>query len=463
MHFLVRQFRNNFEQRSQLLLGSTLDMLMFGLDNFMMVGLNKNVQNIVDEIGQSKNVDHIRIVSKEGKVLFSSNRLESNKDISVVSPGHIFDPNSMKNKRSLVISKSLKSYMAFEPIINKAKCQKCHNGGEIIAYLDVDTHLTKAESNFFTGSYHLLFLGIAILIVLVFGLIIIFSKFINQPIQEFISAFDKVERGDLSTKIKTRFNDEFGKLSNSFNKMVNNLKINHDKIDELHFEQLLRADKLATIGEMTAQTAHEINNYAGIVFSRVDYLTMEISRHDELKQFSGDLETIQNQIEKVSHITKNILLHSKKTKIKKEKINLIQVIDQSLKIFDLILKKRNISITKNIAVDNAEILGNYSELEQMLINIVYNALDAVKDNGRIIISLLCDADNKLSLKIEDTGIGMSSDTVKNIFSPFFTTKENEKGTGLGLYIVKRICDLHNASISCKSAEQEGTTFTIKFN
>ena len=142
---------------------------------------------------------------------------------------------------------------------------------------------------------------------------------------------------------------------------------------------------------------------------------------------------------------------------------MIQVIDQSLKIFDLILKKRNISITKNIAVDNAEILGNYSELEQMLINIVYNALDAVKDNGRIIISLLCDADNKLSLKIEDTGIGMSSDTVKNIFSPFFTTKENEKGTGLGLYIVKRICDLHNASISCKSAEQEGTTFTIKFN
>jgi len=463
MHFLVRQFKHNFEQRSQLLLGSTLDMLMFGLDNFMMMGLNKNVQSIVDEIGQSNNVDHIRIISKDGRILFSSKREDINKKISEISPNHIFNPNKIPAKRNLVINENLKTYMAIEPIFNKKKCQRCHTGDKIIAYLDVDTHMTKAETNFFTGSLHLLFLGFAILIVLVLGLIFIFSKFINQPIHELISAFENVEKGDLSTKIKVRFNDEFGTLSNSFNRMVNTIKINREKIDELHFEQLLRADKLATIGEMTAQTAHEINNYTGIIFSRVDYLTMEINRHEELKPFSEDLETIQNQIEKVSRITKNILLHAKKTKKKKEKVNLNEAIDLSLKIFEPIMKKRNISVVKNILSDKAEVTGNSSELEQMIVNIVYNSLDAISDNGRIIISLFYDTDNKLTLKIEDTGIGMNSETIKNIFSPFFTTKENEKGTGLGLYIVKRICDEHNATISCKSAEQEGTTFTIKFN
>lgn len=463
MHFLVKQFKNNFEQRSMLLLESTLDMLMFGLDNYMMMGMNKNVQNIIEEIGQSKDVDHIRIISAEGKILFSSNIREINRSIKQVSPLHKFNPLEVKNKKNLVISKEFKSYMAFQPILNKKKCQKCHDNGPIIAYLDVDTHLTKAETNFFTGSFHLIFLGIAILIFLVIGLIVIFSKFINQPIQEMITAFNKVEKGDLSANIKVKFNDEFGRLSASFNRMVNNIKSSRDKIEELHFEQLLRADKLATIGEMTSQIAHEINNYMGIIFSRVDYLNLEVHRNSELKKFASDMETIQNQIEKVSKITKNILLHSKKTMIEKKSVNLIELIEQSLLIFEPIMKKRNIIIEKNYSVQKAEILGDSSQLEQMIVNLVYNSLDAMKNEGKITITVLADNEGKFIMKIEDNGIGMKSDILKNIFSPFFTTKENEKGTGLGLYIVKRICDAHNATIFCKSAEQEGTTFSIKFN
>lgn len=462
MHFLVQQFRNNFLQRSENLLESTLDMLMFSLNNMMMTGDDKNVQSIVEDIGKSRNVEHIRIISAEGKILYSSIKKDIGKKIKKVSPQHKFNPEEIIGKRSVELSSDYNSYTAFETIFNKQKCQSCHQG-KLIAFLDVDTHLTKAEKNFFTGSQHIVFLGFAILLVLIFGLILIFSKFINQPIHDLLMAFNQVAKGDLSISIPVKYPDEFGRLSKNFNQMVKRIKQSQEKIDELHFEQLLRADKLATIGEMTAQIAHEINNYSGIIFSRIDYLNLEAQRNRELNKFATDLQTIQNQIEKVSKITKNILLHSKKTAKQKSNVNLIEIINQSLSIFESLLKKRSVDLTVNYSLYDAIVLGNHVELEQMIINIVYNALDAMKNEGKINIDLSQDSDNKYILKISDNGCGMDENTAKNVFSPFFTTKENKKGTGLGLYIVKKICDEHNATVTCQSRLNEGTDFIIKFN
>lgn len=462
MHFLVQQFKQNFEQRSKLLLESTLDMLMFSLENMMMTGKDKNVQKIVESIGESKDVEHIRILSKDGTILFSSSKDIVGKNIKVISPRHKFNPNKLPGKRNLELSGDFNSYTALEPIKNKKQCQSCHDG-KIIAYLDVDTYLTRAEKNFFTGSKHIVFLGFVILFVLIFGLIFIFSKFINKPINELLQAFNEVSVGNLSVELPIKYQNEFGELSDNFNKMVRKIKQSQERIDELHFEQLLRADKLATIGEMTAQVAHEINNYSGIIFSRIDYLTLEAQRNPELKKFADDLLAIQNQIEKVSQITKNILRHSKKSDINKEKIDLIKLINQSMTIFESMLKKKNIDLVKEFLVDEAFIFGNPNELEQVIVNIIYNALDAITTDGKIEINLTRDSANKFVLRISDNGCGMDENTVDNIFSPFFTTKEKEKGTGLGLYIVKKICDNHNATISCNSSINKGTDFIIKFN
>lgn len=462
MHFLVQQFKQNFEQRSKLLLESTLDMLIFSLENMMMTGKDKNVQKIVESIGESKDVEHIRIFSEDGTVLFSSKKGDVGKNIKLLSPHHKFDSNKLPEKRNLELSSDFNSYTAMTTIQNKKQCQSCHDE-KIIAYLDVDTYLTRAEKNFFTGSKHIVFLGFAILLVLIFGLIFIFSKFINKPINELLQAFNQVSIGNLSVELPIKYQNEFGELSDNFNNMVKKIKQSQERIDELHFEQLLRADKLATIGEMTAQVAHEINNYSGIIFSRIDYLNLEAQRNPELKKFADDLLAIQNQVEKVSQITKNILRHSKKSEIKKEKVDLIYLINQSTLIFESMFKKKNIDLVKEFSVDKALILGNPNDLEQVIVNIIYNAIDAINTDGKIEINLSKDSEDKFVLSISDNGSGMDENTVNNIFSPFFTTKEKEKGTGLGLYIVKKICDNHNATISCNSKINQGTDFIIKFN
>lgn len=107
------------------------------------------------------------------------------------------------------------------------------------------------------------------------------------------------------------------------------------------------------------------------------------------------------------------------------------------------------------------IFGDESEIEQVILNLFVNAADALKENGEIKISFDI-IDENVVLKIQDNGIGISEENLDKIFSPFYTNKENDKGTGLGLYIVQNICKNHNADIQCSSKINFGTTFKITF-
>ncbi|MBU1096136.1 MAG: HAMP domain-containing histidine kinase [Bacteroidetes bacterium] len=462
MHFLVKQFRENFHQRSQLMLEATLDMLDNGMDNVMMLGKQKNVQIIVERIAENNNVNHIRIYNKDGKIKYSSEISEIGKNIFKVAPKHVPLDFAARTKRSVRILEDFHAYAAFEPIINKPECQSCHKQEGPLAFLDVDTHLTKAEISFYTGTLHLIFLGVAVIIVLTLGLLFLFNVYVNKPIQTFIGALDSAKEGNLTTRLKVERDDEFGKLNLHFNNMVSEIESSREKINELHNEQLRHVDKLATVGELTAQMAHEINNYTGIILTRSDYLLLESENNGELLKFSEEIKVIQKEIEKISNITKNVLRHSKKRKMNFINVNLKEVIDQSIKIFEPVFRKNGIEIIKEYIDDEIYVYGDASLLEQVFANLFGNAIDAIKTEGTIKISIT--AENEIIIvSVSDNGQGIDDATRPDIFSPFYTTKEQDKGTGLGLYIVKNICDQHNISIECESQLQKGTTFIVKLN
>jgi signal transduction histidine kinase len=461
--FLIQQFKSNFEERSRIMLSSTMNVTMRGLYNSMMQG-EKDISKILKDIESNNDVDYVRIFNSRNIVLFSSDTVEIGHDLRETEHGHsILDSGIVSDIGIKTIGDS-DVYFAVEPIRNEEKCQSCHTkNGEVIAYLDIHTRLTQAEINFFTGSSHMVYLGIAIVVILFIGLFIIFNNYINIPLQNFIKALGKVEKGDLSTQIDITRNDEIGIVSTHFNRMVDEIRNSRNQIDELHFNQLRHADKLATIGELTSQIAHEINNYAGIMMSRADYLNMEASKKTALKEYQADFEAIQNQIENVSQITRNILRHSKSPSTTNVKIDLLTVIRQSIMIFEQIAKKSKIEIVENFEINDAELSGDPLQLEQVFINLISNSMDAIGSDGRIIISVYRNSENKIVVAVQDNGKGMSGEVKKNIFSPFFTTKKSEKGTGIGLHIVKNICTNHNADIKCESDPGEGAVFTITFN
>jgi signal transduction histidine kinase len=357
--------------------------------------------------------------------------------------------------------KSEDIYSITVPVENKPSCQACHGQKSSIAYLDIDTDLTRAEVNFYTGSVHIIFLALAIIIVLFFGFYFLFNHFINQPLAKFITALDEVEKGNLSLQLPVKKHDEFGVLGRHFNRMVTNLRKSQETIEELHSEQLRRADKLVTLGELAAEMAHEINNPAGIIMSRGDYLKIEALKDPGLVEYSEDLEVIINQINKVSKITSNILKYGKKFPKKFQTFDLGKLVKESLSILEPRFIKKNITLITQIESKFCEIYGDPQQIEQVVINLVNNAIEALQDPRELTIGILANQ-NECKFWVKDTGQGIEQEAMEQIYSPFFTTKLPEMGTGLGLYIVRNICKNHNADISCESTLGNGTTFTITF-
>ncbi|HLG31976.1 MAG TPA: HAMP domain-containing sensor histidine kinase [Ignavibacteriaceae bacterium] len=460
IYILIQQFRENFNQRSVVMLDTTLEMLRYGL-KISMLNQDKNVQSVVDSISSSKIVDHIRIFDSEGTVLYSSNHNEINKSLAVIAPDHIDRKNIQQKNIKLVTELGL--YSVTEPILNEKECHTCHQSGHTIAYLDIDTDLTKAETVFYTGSNHMFFLAIAGMIVLGISIYLMFNYLINRPLKKLITAMDKVESVNYDVKLFESKQDEIGSVYNHFNNMISKLKSSKEKIEELHFERLQRVNRLKTLGELTSQMAHEINNHTAIIMSHADYLELESNKKQNLKDYSEDFNIILDQANKLSLITGNILRHSKKSKNIFERVNLVDVINRSMQLLNPSLKKKNIKFDLSLKVNNALIFADPLQMEQVLINLVNNSIDALDINGQIKIELSDNPGSGFRLTVADNGCGIEKENIDQIFSAFYTSKDQEKGTGLGLYIVKNICDNHNIIIGCESEPGKGSKFTLKFN
>jgi signal transduction histidine kinase len=197
--------------------------------------------------------------------------------------------------------------------------------------------------------------------------------------------------------------------------------------------------------------------------SRTDYLNLEFQKYPELLKYSEDLEVLLDQSTKISEINGNILKYSKKSKIEYQAVNLANVVNEFAKVYEPLLLKKNILLNTDISLDDATINGNSIQINQILTNLVTNAADELVDNGEITISLSSGNENKVVLTVKDNGPGIEESLLEEIFSPFFTTKTKKNNTGLGLYIVKKICEQHKAVIICESKINSGTSFIITFN
>jgi signal transduction histidine kinase len=460
--FLIYQFKENFDQRSKIMLESTIDVVNSCLRNAMLLGRQKHLPTILNNISKNKSVDHIRIIDEQGMIKYASNDSEIGQNIESLAPNHMSQ--SLEPGTKDIKIENNRIYSVTTPIVIEAVCQDCHAGalGDILAYVDVDTDLTQAEVYFYTGSTHMVFLAIAIILIMFFGFYFIFNRMINKPLDQLQKAMDKVESGDLDVRLPAEKADEIGQLEGHFNHMVKNLKTSKKEIDNLHFEQLQRADKLVTLGELAAEMAHEINNPAGIAMTRADFIQMDSGKYPQLKKYEEDLNVIISQIHKISKITGNILKYSKKLPKEFLKANLQIVTEDTLNILGPRLAKKKILIEKNYQSTKPEIVGDSTQLEQVFTNLLNNALDAMNIDGKINICLKDMDDQRILWSLSDSGEGMDKSTLDSIFSPFFTTKSSDKGTGLGLYIVKNICKNHNAQITCDSTPGQGTTFKILF-
>jgi hypothetical protein len=220
-----------------------------------------------------------------------------------------------------------------------------------------------------------------------------------------------------------------------------------------------RAEKLAALGTLSAGLAHELNNPIGIMSSRIEVMLME---GDSLPEHvREDLEVLHRQTQRVARITQGLLTFARTSAGGREPVDLNHVVRETLLLAETQLTKGGIKVTVELAADLPATLGDADTLQQVMLNLITNARDAVDSGGEIrIATRRREADRMVELVVADTGRGIAPDDLARIFDPFFTTKPT--GTGLGLSLTHGIVREHGGTIDVESAPGRGTRFVLAF-
>ncbi len=297
-----------------------------------------------------------------------------------------------------------------------------------------------------------------VLILMVNLLVFLASSFIS-PLSELTRYMERVGKGEFSAQVKVRSKDEIGRLGAVFNKMLADLKTREEEIDRAK-SRLIQSEKMSAFGQMSAGIAHEVKNpLAGIL----GYAQMSKKKLPADSEVSPYLDIIEKETVRCKEIVENLMRFARQEKAEMSKMDLNKTIRDSVKLVEHQISISGIKIQQNFALEGAPIwmMGNPNQLQQVMMNLMLNAQQAMENKGSLSISTTFDSDQKkATVAVSDTGPGMSAEVKSRIFEPFFTTKGAGKGTGLGLSVTLGIVKDHSGVIEVDSEIGRGTTFQI---
>src|SRR5713226_8291617 len=228
-------------------------------------------------------------------------------------------------------------------------------------------------------------------------------------------------------------------------------------------EQLVQAGKLATLGELTTGVAHELNNPLNniglFMGNALDLIGLGVTDREHIAR---ELQNAMRQVRKATEIISHLRTFGRWSPVHHEQVSMNQVIGRALSLMQEQLRLREIEVELDVSSQRAVVMGNPIQLEQVLINLLTNARDALAESPRKIIHISCEVrDGVVDLAFSDTGPGIPEGLERRIFDPFFTTKEVGRGTGLGLSITYGIIKEHGGTIAVANRPGEGATFLIR--
>jgi two-component system NtrC family sensor kinase len=364
-------------------------------------------------------------------------------------------------------------------IYNQENCTTvaCHIHSpdmRMLGVLDVSVSLEEMHQQIDVFRRNLVFWTIGLLTLLILTLALLTRRLVHRPVDKLLAHTRLLAQGELTMQIEDVERDEMGELEEAFNDMTNNLRVAQEELQYLanslevkveertrqiqHIQgQLVRSEKLASLGELVAGIAHEINNpLTGImVFSS---LALENPRlHPGLRP---DIETIFRETQRCAGIVQGLLEFSREATPEKGQESVNNILEKALRLLENQAGFHDIVIHRQLDPNLPKILVDANQLNQVFINIILNAAQAMPGGGELTLTTgLDEARHQLFVRVRDTGCGIPQENIKRIFDPFFTTKE-QGGTGLGLSVSYGIIENHGGTIEVESEEGKGTTFVV---
>src|SRR5215475_1639385 len=426
---------------------------------YMLRNQRDGLYHIITDLANEPGVLRIRIINEEGKIRYYSDTQEIGQgvDDSVQHANMESEVSGATRQaiRTFRLSNGQRALAVLNPIENSPSCSsaECHaHPTEIktLGYLDMHvslatTDLNVAESRRQVWQYTILaILGVALLCAA------FVRHTLHGPLTELMKGAERIGGGDLGYQIRLEPQQgELAEVASSFNTMSRQLQEARNEIN-------------AWTQTLEARVAHEINNPLAGILTYAKLLKKRASKEPEVNTENVEmLDLIESESRRCGEIVRNLMTFGRPSSMNYEPADLNSVIDRCVRLVNHQLELKNIELQLNLANDLAPVRCDPGQIEQVLLALVMNAIDAMPNGGTLILGTRkARSGSDVQVEVRDDGVGMPPEVLQNMFEPFFTTKERGRGLGLGLAISRQIVERHQGRIEVKSEPGRGTVFTI---
>ena len=464
----------------------------------MLLNHKEDTYHIIRTLAEQHGIEKIRIYNKNGTIIFSADDAEINKTVDMQdeacymchkpSGDIIQEPLTNERRRIFNRPNGSRSLGFVTSIKNEKSCYlaNCHyhsNKETILGTLDVILSLNETDEILKLEKSRMISSNITVTLTLALAVGVFIWFFVHIPVKKVIVGTKEISSGNLDYQIDSNGKDEIGLLANSFNEMTSELRRAKDEITtwsnqleervkqktaELEKTQRrnLQIEKMASLGQLSATVAHELNNpMAGILtYSKLIQKKLGkgfVSEQDKASILKN-LKMIETESSRSGDIVRNMLLFSRQEAIDMKPKQINEIIDASIELILHHLQLHNITLNKEYASNLPSIKVDENQIKQAMLALFVNAVEAMENEGILTIRTeLNRRENNIHIYVKDTGRGMADEVKSQIFEPFFTTKNEVKGVGLGLSSVYAIINRHHGEILVESEMNKGTTFIIK--
>ena len=458
----------------------------------MLLNRLDEVQATIERLAEGTDVAAIRVYDKRGAIVLSSRPREIGRRV-LVDAAPCTRCHAGGNSRGAGLEAADVTRAGGEDVVrqlsvikNERGCaaQGCHAHAaneSVLGVLDVQMSMRPLASALASARLQLIWTMLALLAVLGGVSALIFRRLVQQPIRRLQDGARQIAGGDLSTRIDVEGGHEMALLARDFNRMAEDLSRSQrevtewsEKLEEKVVEktaelrsvqrQVLHMEKMASLGKLAATVAHEINNPLSGVLTYARLVERELSEQELAADVRGELERylhlMQRECTRCGGIVQNLLLFARRTATDLTVVDLNEIVDRSLMLVRHHLEMQGIELKSAQLEGDSRIVADAGQLQQALIAMFVNAVEAMKAGGTLTVQLQGDAE-AVHIDIADTGVGIAPDVLPQIFEPFFSTKHDESGVGLGLAVVYGIVHRHGGSIEVESEPGVGTTFHVR--
>src|SRR5690348_9828160 len=491
----IRLHRHHLEAATLQAAERVSDVIKRSTSYCMLRNDREGLYHIMSTIAGEPGVVRVRIFDQQGKISYSTDPSEVNRNVDKGAEAcygchaqsqplarldrpdrfRIYKPNG---HRVLGIITPIENH----PSCSNAACHAHPASQQILGVLDTNLSLAAADASLAQSTRRLLaYTGVAVLLIAFLSWIFVWQV-VQKPVKRLTAGTQKLSEGERGYQIAAGSNDELGELADSFNRMSLQLRRDEeeltawarrleDRVEEKTrelkraHEHVLQAEKMASVGKLAAVVAHEINNPLSSILTYAKLLRKWMERPDGGRDKRGEaeecLELIAAESRRCGELVKNLLTFSRAQPINLQPTDISAVVKRCYRLVQHQLELNNIQWQEEIAPGLPAVICDGAQVEQVLLALTMNAIDAMPRGGNLWLSAAATPDGReLELRVRDDGCGIAPEILPQIFEPFLTTKETGHGVGLGLAISRSIVERHGGRIEAQSELGRGTSFIV---